>query len=637
MKHPIRRRVMLAAFQVLRGLLRWLPLSVAQAAGRLLGYLGYALLGPARRLTFAHLRLALGPRASDATRARVARGVFVNLAKSFLEWLVMDRLSPEALRRRVDVYGVHYLREALANGRGVIALSAHFGNWELLAMTLAGLGFQGGVLARRLRYPEFEPFLMQMRARKGVRTYARGSVKEVARVLRENRIIGMMPDQDIDSLDGVFVEFFDRPAYTPVGPAALSLMTGAVILPCFLVRDGRRFRLVIEEPITVARQGDRAQDLVAITDAWSRVVESYIRRYPDHWVWMHRRWKTRPSAECGVRSSELRSQTTARPIPRIPQTAVSALLLTTYCSLLTAFSGCAKSSTPSKPPQATAASPTVDSTEAPQRMDRFTMVGYSPEGAKEWDLEGHGAVAEGAVVTIQRPHAIGYDRERTSDITASLAHVDQQTHHIRLEHDVTIHTSDGLWVMAPQLYWLSDRDEMRTEEPVRIETDHMLIRGRGAVAHAELKTAIVERDIELVLNPSDGEAAGQPPAHVTITCEGPLEFEYEKGIATFHTNVHVNDHQGDLYTDTLIAYVDQKTHTIRYADAFGRVRIVQGPHTAHGDHAVYEPALAKVTLLGSPYLVLYPEDSTPTTVAVSTGSSEGPQAPPPQQVAVTVP
>lgn len=273
-------------------------------------------------------------------------------------------------------------------------------------------------------------------------------------------------------------------------------------------------------------------------------------------------------------------------------------------------------------------------------MDRFTMVGYSPAGAKEWDLEGHGAVAEGAVVTIQQPHAIGYDLERTSDITASLAHVDQQTHHIRLEHEVTIHTSDGLWVMAPQLYWLSDQDEMRTEEPVRIETDHMLIRGRGAVAHAELKTAIVERDIELVLNPSDDEAAGAPPAHVTITCEGPLTFEYEKGIATFHTNVHVNDHQGDLYSDKLIAYVDQKTHTIRYADAIGRVRIVQGPHTAHGDHAVYEPALAKVTLLGSPYLVLYPEDSPPAVApTLSPTTVEAPKRPPsePQQVAVTVP
>lgn len=266
------------------------------------------------------------------------------------------------------------------------------------------------------------------------------------------------------------------------------------------------------------------------------------------------------------------------------------------------------------------------------------MAGYSPEGAKEWDLEGHGAVAEGAIVTIRQPHAIGYDRERTSHLTASLAHVDQNSRYIRLEHDVTIHTSDGIWVFMPQMYWLSDREEMRTEEPVRIETDHMLIRGRGASAHANLKTTSVERDIELVMNPSDHDTADEPTSHVTITCDGPLSFEYEKGIATFHENVHVRDRQGDLYADTLIAYVDQTTHTIRYADARGRVRIVQGPRTAHGDRAVYEPALAKVTLLGSPYLVLYPEDSQPAAdSSVTAETAPSPLSSGTQQVAATTP
>jgi LPS export ABC transporter protein LptC len=270
-------------------------------------------------------------------------------------------------------------------------------------------------------------------------------------------------------------------------------------------------------------------------------------------------------------------------------------------------------------------------------MDTFTMTGYSPEGVKEWDLEGRGAIAEGAIVTIRQPRAIGYDPGRTSHLTASLAHVNQNTRHIRLEHEVTVHTSDGVWFMTPQMYWLSSQDEMRTEESARIETDHMLIRGRGAVAHAQLKTAILERDIELVMNPSEAEMPGEPVSHVTITCEGPLEFEYEKGIATFHQNVHVKDNQGDLYTDKLIAYVNQATHTIKYADAIGQVRIVQGAHTAHGERAVYEPALAKVTLLGSPYLVLYPDEQTP---SPTVSTAEQPQETPhdvPQQVAATVP
>ena len=284
------------AFLGLRAVARWLPLPVAQVCGRFLGYGAYGLLGRYRRLTLEHLRTALGPAAGADTCREIARGVFVNLGKTAMEWFVLDRVSPARLRRWVEIHGLSHLRRALAKGKGVIAVSAHFGNWELLPAALAGLGFEGGVLARPLRYPEYDAFLKALRARKGVATYDRGSVKDVARALRANQIIGVVPDQDVDSLEGVFVEFFDRPAYTPVGPAALSLMTGAPIVPCFVVRDGRRFRVLIEEPIAIERTGDRTQDLITLTQQWSRVVESYIRRYPDQWAWMHRRWKTQPAA-----------------------------------------------------------------------------------------------------------------------------------------------------------------------------------------------------------------------------------------------------------------------------------------------------------------------------------------------------
>ena len=149
------------------------------------------------------------------------------------------------------------------------------------------MGFEGGVLARRLRYPEYESFLISMRGAKGVPTFVRGSVKEVARVLRANQIIGILPDQDIDSLEGVFVNFFGHPAHTPVGPAALSLMTGAPILPCFMIREGATFRLIIEPPVTVPQTADRTEALTRLTQGWSDVIESYVRRYPEQWVWMH--------------------------------------------------------------------------------------------------------------------------------------------------------------------------------------------------------------------------------------------------------------------------------------------------------------------------------------------------------------
>lgn len=285
---------MYLGFLGLRAVARWLPFPVAQALGRLLGYAAYGLLGRYRALALVHVRQAFGPALRESTACRIARGAFINLGKTTLEWFILERCSLTRIRRIVEVHGVTHLQQALAQGRGVLALSAHFGNWELLPMALRSMGFEGGVVARPLRYPEYQDFVWGMRARKGIATYDRGAVKDVARVLRANQIIGMMPDQDMDSLEGIFVDFFDQPTYTPAGPAALSLLTGAAIIPCFVVRDGRKFRVILEDPLTVVRTDNRTQDVLRITQQWSRVVESYIRRSPNHWVWMHRRWKTKP-------------------------------------------------------------------------------------------------------------------------------------------------------------------------------------------------------------------------------------------------------------------------------------------------------------------------------------------------------
>ncbi|MBI3087706.1 MAG: LPS export ABC transporter periplasmic protein LptC, partial [Candidatus Omnitrophica bacterium] len=585
------------AFLGLRAVVRWLPLPVAQVLGRFLGTAAYGLLGRYRRLTLEHLRTALGPAAGADTCREITRGVFVNLGKTAMEWFVLDRASPARLRRWVEVHGLSHLQHALAKGKGVIAVSAHFGNWELLPAALAGLGFEGGVLARPLRYPEYDAFLKAMRARKGVATYDRGSVKDVARALRANQIVGVVPDQDVDSLEGVFVEFFDRPAYTPVGPAALSLMAGAPIVPCFVVRDGRRFRVLLEEPIAIERSGDRTQDLIALTQQWSRVVESYIRRYPDQWAWMHRRWKTQPtSAHSPQHTADSHGESTRSAGPRRTLEPVLSLILCAVCSLLCAQTGWAEAPAHGEQAQAPAEEGVA------QQMDRFTMSGYTPEGTKRWELTGTGASVESEIVTIHRPDAIGYDvaqdstqppegPSRTAYLQASVAQVEQSSRRIRMEHDVAIHTSDGLWLFSPLMYWLPDQSELTTDQPVRLETDHMLLYGYGATGQTQLKQAVILRDVELLLNSDDDSAPGQAgkKSHVRITCDGPLTFDYHRYIATFERNVHVNDGQTDLYSDTLVAYLHRTNRTITYAQADGRVRIVQGPHTADSRRAIYEP------------------------------------------------
>jgi Kdo2-lipid IVA lauroyltransferase/acyltransferase len=599
MKHPVRRRFMYLGFQGLRALAQAVPLGACRAIGRIIGSLAYAGLAGQRRLTLDQLREALGKELPERDVRRIGRGVFQNLGQSFMEWLHLPAIPKGGLQKLVECEGLEHLRGALAQGNGAVVLTAHLGNWEIIPLYLGSLGFQGGVLARRLRYPEYESFLINLRGSYGIPTLARGSLKEVARLLRENRIVGMLPDQDMDSLEGIFVDFFGRPAKTPVGPAALSVMTGAPILPCFLVRDGAKFRLIIEPPVARPAVQDRTELIAALTRAWSAIMETYIRRYPGQWVWMHRRWKSQPEAGAAPAAQP------SRPGPTLG--AVTALFLAACCALLP--TGCGgKASKPASPERAEETDPNAD-----QAMSGFQLAGYEPDGSKRWELHGEGAVLDGDVVTIKHPNATAFEPGRTAWMTASVAAMRQSDRHVRLEQDVTVHTSDGMWFTSPVIHWIPDYEQVVTDQPIRMETDHMLLRGRGLRGLAHLKQATVMEDVELVLNPTertlDEAATG---GHVRITCDGPLSFDYENDIAVFENNVHVEDPSGDLYSDKLVAYMNRNPRTIRYAEASGKVRIHQNQNTAAGERAVYEPSKSKITLVGKPSLLIYPDGSAST-------------------------
>ncbi|MDP3722229.1 MAG: LPS export ABC transporter periplasmic protein LptC [Candidatus Omnitrophota bacterium] len=619
MKHPIRRRLMYLGFQGLRGVGRVLPLGVARALGRGLGVLAYGLLGSQRRLTGEHLHQAFGETLSPAQRRRLGLRVFVNLGQTVMEWMALPACSTRRLHQLITCEGLVHLRQALARGRGAILVGAHFGNWELIPLYLRSRGFDGAVVARPLRYPEYDAFLMELRGSQGVTTLARGAMKDAVRLLRANHLLGIVPDQDVDSLDGLFVPFFGRPAYTPLGPAALSLLSGAPMLPCFIIREGRRFRLVIEPPVAAAQAPNRLEAMTELTASWSAVVESYVRRYPDHWVWMHRRWKTQPGsrqATCG----DVSTQPTVQPDPSRAAFMMSGWLL------VTSLIGCARPARPA----ASASEPT-------QQMSAFTLTGYELDGSKRWEMTGREASVDGNLVTIHWPDAVGYDLARVAYLTARVAEMDQTSRHVRMEHEVTIHTNDGWWLAAPVLHWIPDQNQVATETPVRIETDHMLLRGRGASALTQLKQAKLMEDVELVLNPGDQDPQAEGSAHVTITCDGPLSFDYEHSVATFERNVHVTDPQGELFSDVLIAYLDSARHTIRYAEAIGRVRVHHGHDRATGERAVYEPTPGKVTLIGKPRLLLFPSGGGPGLPGAFHGISAVPTASKPLQPAAAAP
>lgn len=247
-----------------------------------------------RRQTLENLRNAF-PEKSDAEIERIAKGVFTNLCKNGVEWVSVRKLNKENIDLWVKSEGLDKIGRVLSKGKGGIVLSSHFGNWELLHVYFPLKGYHGTTIARRLYFDKYDQFLSSVRASKGVSVIYRGeSPKKLLRLLKQNKLIGILADQDMDSVEGIFVDFFGKPAYTPKAPVAFSLASGAPLIPCLVIREGGRHRLVIEDPIEMEEKSTKDETIRFNTERWSRLMESYVRKYPEQWVWMHRRWKTKP-------------------------------------------------------------------------------------------------------------------------------------------------------------------------------------------------------------------------------------------------------------------------------------------------------------------------------------------------------
>jgi KDO2-lipid IV(A) lauroyltransferase len=295
---------------------RLLPWNVGVAIGGWVGGLAFAALPSARRRTLAHLALAFGVDATTDERRAIAARSFANLGRSAIELLMLSRRPRTAVERLVTIEGEDRLKTAFAGGRGVIFLTGHFGNWELMAAAVTRRGYHASVVATPVYDQRVDELLVGARAAHGVHTISRGSpaaARHILSCLRRNAILGMLIDQDTD-VDGVFVPFFGRPAHTPSGAATLALKTGAAVIFGFMVREGRsRHRLVLQGPVELVRTGNHQRDVEENTAAFTREIERYIRAHPDHWVWMHDRWKRQPppagpptwSSHREVTSSEL--------------------------------------------------------------------------------------------------------------------------------------------------------------------------------------------------------------------------------------------------------------------------------------------------------------------------------------------
>jgi len=293
-KRRLRRNILYILLLFIDRIILLLPVYFSLIIGKFGGFLAYLFLPKYSKLAKENLKMAFKDEKSRHQINEIARNVFANLGMSIAEVLSMPKMKRQ-LDKKIYCVGFEKIDKALSKGKGVIILCAHFGNWELLSAYFTAKGYHLNVIARHVYYEKYDEWVRLLRDSTGVNVIFRDeSPRKVLDVLKNNELLGIMPDQDIDSIEGVFVRFFNKPAYTPIAPVSLAMRMGSPMLPCFIMRKGTRHKIAVEDPVCLRISGNKQEDIVKNTQLWSNVVESYIRKYPEQWVWMHRRWKTKP-------------------------------------------------------------------------------------------------------------------------------------------------------------------------------------------------------------------------------------------------------------------------------------------------------------------------------------------------------
>ena len=300
MSASFRHRLEYGVVAVVAGVVRRLPQSAALRLGDGIGLAFHAIDRAHRALARANLAASFPHKPADEVR-RIARGVFRHFGRLLIELLRFHALTREQKLALVEFDGIDRAEEALRAGKGALFITGHFGFWELQAIAHGLTQPPIAVVARALDNPLLHDLVERVRSSTGNYViYRQGGARKILRALQQNHGVAVLIDQHIQTADAVTVEFFNRPAATTSAVAALALRTGAPVIPVFALPlpDGR-YRMVYEHPV----EPPGADDPDAIREFTQRctdVLEMYVRRYPDLWLWMHRRWRDVPRTAEGM-------------------------------------------------------------------------------------------------------------------------------------------------------------------------------------------------------------------------------------------------------------------------------------------------------------------------------------------------
>ncbi len=294
-----RERLEYGAVRGLTGMLGALPRPVARGVGAAIGVVAYALAGRLRRVGQQNLRLALPALGATAHR-RLLRASFRQLGWQLAEFAQMRRYTAAQAQAFIRYEGLENYTRARDRGRGVLVLTGHLGAWELSSYFHSLMGFPMGMVVRTLDNPWVDAWVNALRTLHGNRVlpkddFARGLLKSMHR----GETVGILMDTNMTPPQGVFVPFFGTDACTASGLARVAARSGAAVLPGFLLWEAAEGRYVLHfgTPLEMRQTDDAEADTLANTALFTSVLEQWIRRYPEQWLWVHRRWKTRPTGE----------------------------------------------------------------------------------------------------------------------------------------------------------------------------------------------------------------------------------------------------------------------------------------------------------------------------------------------------
>jgi KDO2-lipid IV(A) lauroyltransferase len=279
-----------------------MPRGLARLLAGLLAFFVYWTFGRLRRVGVRNLELAL-PELSSKARTEILRKVYRSLGWQLVEFCRLTRYTPANTRNWIRTEGLEHYLAAQARGKGVLIVTGHLGAWELSSFYHSLMGYPMGMVIRRLDNRRLDNYVNAVRCLHGNRVlhkdeFARGLLT----AMRAGETVGILMDTNMRPPQGVFVEFFGRQACTASGLARVALKTGAAVLPGFMVWEAAEKKYVLHfgPELEFEPTGDAEADAIAATQQCAAATEEWIRRYPDQWLWIHRRWKTRPAGEPGV-------------------------------------------------------------------------------------------------------------------------------------------------------------------------------------------------------------------------------------------------------------------------------------------------------------------------------------------------